>query len=263
MALPSRGEFLSNLESDQCDICYDAMVEPAHTPCGHVYCLECLLTWLDENNTCPTCRTKLFEQDTDDESDDEMEADDEEDGDDELENTAGDTNRNAENEENANEYIERFANEITARVIELDTGMQRPAPHRIARTVTFDWSGLATLMATLEIERREWAELYDELNTRDVRYTFTVRVGVLQHEIETWKFDYISYPNLYEPDTAMSIVREEAVAQAMAHVQWARKISSYLYRIPASEIASAYQAQLRQGAVSEYRLIAYPREDNF
>lgn len=254
MALPSRTQFLSTLQSLQCDICYDNMLEPTRTPCGHVYCSECLLTWLHENNTCPTCRTKLFEQDDDDGLDDQM--------DDEMgEDDDGDEDDEVEEENDA--YREWFASEVTARIIELDTGMERPAAHCIARTVTFDSTGMAALLAALRTNERDWPQWHDELDDWDVRYTFTVRVGYLARGAETWKFDYISYPTPSEPDTAMSVIREKAWVQAMAHIQWARKITGYLYRVPAIEVENAYQAQLRQGAVPEYRLIAYPRADNF
>lgn len=226
------------------------MLEPTRTPCGHVYCSECLLTWLVENNTCPTCRTELFEQDDDDELDDEM---DDEMGEDEDGGV----------EEDNDAYMERFASEVTARIIELDTGMERPVSQCIARTVTFDSAGMAALLAAVWTNERDWPQWYDELDNWDVRYTFTIRVGYLARGAETWQFDYISYPTPSEPDTAMSVIRERAWAQVMAHIQWARKVAGYLYRIPAIEVENAYQAQLRQAAVPEHRLIAYPREDNF
>ncbi|CAK1360786.1 unnamed protein product [Cercospora beticola] len=38
------------------------MSDPARTNCRHFYCFECLKAWLESNNTCPTCRTQLFEE---------------------------------------------------------------------------------------------------------------------------------------------------------------------------------------------------------
>ena len=35
--------------------------EPVTTPCGHVFCRDCLRRWLDHNCKCPMCRFSLFE----------------------------------------------------------------------------------------------------------------------------------------------------------------------------------------------------------
>jgi hypothetical protein len=32
--------------------------------CGHVFCLDCLDTWMEENNTCPMCRAVLYKMKT-------------------------------------------------------------------------------------------------------------------------------------------------------------------------------------------------------
>ena len=45
------------------------MVKPTQVACRHVFCFECLKTWLEGPegaNTCPTCRLKLFEGDGND-----------------------------------------------------------------------------------------------------------------------------------------------------------------------------------------------------
>lgn len=79
---------MSRLGQETCDICYEPMETPTRTTCRHYYCLECLTTWLETNNTCPSCRTKLFDGpdiDESDDSDDEEDSSDEEDSEDEDE----------------------------------------------------------------------------------------------------------------------------------------------------------------------------------
>ena len=58
---------------DSCHICkelYDDPVpevvveSPVKLPCNHIMGSECLAKWLDDNNTCPMCRTTFFAQET-------------------------------------------------------------------------------------------------------------------------------------------------------------------------------------------------------
>jgi len=43
--------------SEPCSICYENLKEPILEPsCQNLFCGECLLTWLDKNNSCPLCR---------------------------------------------------------------------------------------------------------------------------------------------------------------------------------------------------------------
>ncbi|KAI7466229.1 hypothetical protein KC351_g14609 [Hortaea werneckii] len=65
--LPATPEDLSklaegNADSDSCPICYQDFTDPAKTPCGHIYCRECLEAWLKQTTNCPTCRTLLIAQ---------------------------------------------------------------------------------------------------------------------------------------------------------------------------------------------------------
>ncbi|KAL2311846.1 Ubiquitin-protein ligase E3 [Schizosaccharomyces pombe] len=46
----------------ECPICTEALQRPFTTHCGHTYCYECLLNWLKESKSCPTCRQKLYTQ---------------------------------------------------------------------------------------------------------------------------------------------------------------------------------------------------------
>ena len=44
-------------EEFECAVCQDIMLK-AHflSPCGHMFCEDCVLTWLRKSKTCPTCR---------------------------------------------------------------------------------------------------------------------------------------------------------------------------------------------------------------
>ncbi|KAK4540315.1 hypothetical protein LTR36_009627 [Oleoguttula mirabilis] len=44
-----------------CGICMETLSSPAKTPCGHIFDFECAKTWFDTNNTCPMCRTHLYQ----------------------------------------------------------------------------------------------------------------------------------------------------------------------------------------------------------
>ncbi|KAI5359236.1 putative Zinc finger, RING-type [Septoria linicola] len=46
--------------NEDCSICYEELVRPTRTACKHVFCLECLETWLQKHNTCPACRRRLY-----------------------------------------------------------------------------------------------------------------------------------------------------------------------------------------------------------
>lgn len=46
---------------DNCLFCLHPLTSPVKTSCGHIVDLECAKPWLDTNNTCPRCRTALYE----------------------------------------------------------------------------------------------------------------------------------------------------------------------------------------------------------
>ena len=47
-------------EPETCPICYDEIKsDSAKTPCGHLYCTQCLLRSSQENGNCPMCRTEI------------------------------------------------------------------------------------------------------------------------------------------------------------------------------------------------------------
>ncbi|CAG2170510.1 unnamed protein product, partial [Oppiella nova] len=45
--------------SDDCAICWDRMESARKLPCGHLFHNSCLRSWLEQDTSCPTCRTSL------------------------------------------------------------------------------------------------------------------------------------------------------------------------------------------------------------
>ncbi|XP_060923813.1 E3 ubiquitin-protein ligase AMFR-like isoform X2 [Limanda limanda] len=44
---------------DDCAICWDTMQTARKLPCGHLFHNSCLRSWLEQDTSCPTCRTSL------------------------------------------------------------------------------------------------------------------------------------------------------------------------------------------------------------
>lgn len=44
---------------DDCAICWDRMEVARKLPCGHLFHNSCLRSWLEQDTSCPTCRTSL------------------------------------------------------------------------------------------------------------------------------------------------------------------------------------------------------------
>lgn len=45
---------------ESCTICFNKLVSPIFEQnCQNMFCGECFLTWINKNNTCPLCRTKI------------------------------------------------------------------------------------------------------------------------------------------------------------------------------------------------------------
>lgn len=42
-----------------CVICRDEMFRAKKLPCGHIFHVECLLSWMQENDSCPTCTSSV------------------------------------------------------------------------------------------------------------------------------------------------------------------------------------------------------------
>ena len=46
----------SDTDEDTCIICFEQMTRLAVTPCGHLFCLQCITSCVNTNAQCPTCR---------------------------------------------------------------------------------------------------------------------------------------------------------------------------------------------------------------
>ncbi|XP_012946175.1 E3 ubiquitin-protein ligase AMFR [Aplysia californica] len=47
--------------ADDCAICWEKMESARKLPCGHLFHNSCLRSWLEQDTSCPTCRTALSE----------------------------------------------------------------------------------------------------------------------------------------------------------------------------------------------------------
>ena len=67
---------MSTTNVPECCICMDSInsaINNCTTPCGHMFCFQCLAKALEQNNTCPMCRAVLMEV-----PDEELDSDDDE-----------------------------------------------------------------------------------------------------------------------------------------------------------------------------------------
>ena len=47
------------IEEENCSICFDTLEEPTLTPCGHLFCSDCLKMCLEAKPSCPMCKADL------------------------------------------------------------------------------------------------------------------------------------------------------------------------------------------------------------
>ena len=68
-SLTRQGEYIGGLkdrireaETNPCPICMDTIEEGklAVTPCTHVFCVTCILPWVQAHRKCPMCRAQIF-----------------------------------------------------------------------------------------------------------------------------------------------------------------------------------------------------------
>ncbi|KAK0397453.1 hypothetical protein QR680_002135 [Steinernema hermaphroditum] len=58
--IPSTEEIAKD---DHCSICCSTFSQPIKLSCNHLFCEDCVSTWLDKQDTCPICRQKVSTED--------------------------------------------------------------------------------------------------------------------------------------------------------------------------------------------------------
>ncbi|CAK1363987.1 uncharacterized protein RHO25_005873 [Cercospora beticola] len=158
-----------NSDRGDCPICYETLTEATQTPCGHIFCLECLKLWVNENelcnSQCPSCRVTLYHY-TEEESDEENSDD-----------------------EDLIAAMEAHA-ELTTRLLQLEA-MDHPIiiPGSVLRELTIEYvdsirdRDLETVGSGEEVDTLGWLifnfpDLMDQFLEADARYAFCWRYSV-------------------------------------------------------------------------------------
>ena len=93
----------------ECCICFESIKKTNNctTPCGHIFCFNCIVKSLNNNKNCPYCRT-ILDDSPDEDEDEEIEDEDEDEDDYDEDYEDYDENNDDKNEELLNTLTERY-----------------------------------------------------------------------------------------------------------------------------------------------------------
>lgn len=57
---PEQERRLAQIEGRECPVCNLGFNHPCETKCTHIFCQECIESWLEQDESCPSCRAKAI-----------------------------------------------------------------------------------------------------------------------------------------------------------------------------------------------------------
>ncbi|PIA98755.1 hypothetical protein CB0940_03757 [Cercospora beticola] len=227
MAQASRRDYMSSLVHDDCDICYQPMTEPTRLSCRHYFCLECFRSWLDGNNTCPSCRAQLFEE-PGEPNDGQTAAE----GAPAQLTIVSESNHTTRVEIRAERIKPETLEEYLNRVDGIRATTRRIPRTNRPQTVTLESTAMSLILASLQSEEHARPNCNDDLGDCDVQYTFTTTEG----DDVLWTFDHTSYISHSRSRATTAAEAEQHRVYAENQEEWTRLVSRYLLSVDAHKL---------------------------